>query len=80
MFEIGFSEMVLVCVIALLVLGPDKLPGAVRQVARFIKKIRAIADAASIELQRELPVEEIRREINSEISAIHSSNGSNKHE
>lgn len=38
MFEIGFSEMVLVCVIALLVLGPEKLPGAVRQVARFIKK------------------------------------------
>jgi len=80
MFEIGFSEMVLVCVIALLVLGPEKLPGAVRQVARFIKKIRAMADAASKELQRELPIDELRRDLNSELNAISSKSGSDKNE
>ena len=80
MFEIGFSEMVLVCVIALLVLGPEKLPGAVRQVARFIKKIRARADAASKKLQRELPIDELRRDLNSELSAISTKSGSDKNE
>lgn len=63
MFEIGFGEMLLVCVVALLVLGPERLPGAVRQVARGVGKARAMAQAASRELQRELPLEELRREL-----------------
>jgi len=50
MFEIGSSELVLVFVIALLVLGPEKLPVVVRQVVTFIKKIRAITNAVIQEL------------------------------
>lgn len=80
MFEIGFSEMVLVFVIALLVLGPDKLPGVVRQVARFVKKVRAMADTVTRELQQELPVDEIKREVSSEVQAITSQVRSDKHE
>lgn len=80
MFEIGFSEMVLVFVIALLVLGPEKLPGVVRQVARFIKKARAMADAVTRELQQELPVNEIKREVSSEVQAINAQVRSDKHE
>ncbi len=66
MFDIGFGEMLLVCIVALLVLGPERLPGAVRHVARGIGKARAMARAASQELQRELPLEELRRELNAE--------------
>lgn len=80
MFEIGFSEMVLVFVIALLVLGPEKLPGVVRQVARFIKKARAMADAVTRELQQELPVNEIKQEVSSEVQAINAQVRSDKHE
>ncbi len=80
MFEIGFSEMVLVFVIALLVLGPEKLPGVVRQVAWFIKKARAMADAVTRELQQELPVNEIKKEISSEVQAINAQVRSDKHE
>ncbi len=80
MFEIGFSEMVLVFVIALLVLGPEKLPGVVRQVARFIKKFRAMADAVTQELQRELRVDEIKQKMSSEVRSITSATGSDKHE
>ena len=80
MFEIGFSEMVLVFVIALLVLGPDKLPGVVRQIVGFIKKIRAMANTVTRELQQELPVEEIKREVSSEVQAITSQVRIDKHE
>jgi len=66
MFDIGFGEMLLVCIVALLVLGPERLPAAVRQVAWGIGKARSMARAASQELQRELPLEELRRELNAE--------------
>lgn len=66
MFEIGFGEMLLVCIVALLVLGPERLPGAVRQVARGVGKARAMARAASEELQRELPLAELRQELDAE--------------
>ncbi len=66
MFDIGFGEMLLVCIVALLVLGPERLPVAVRQLARGIGKARAMAQAASRELQRELPLTELRRELTAE--------------
>lgn len=50
MFEIGFSELVLVFVIALLVLGPEKLPDVVRWVVIFIKRFRAITNSVIQEL------------------------------
>lgn len=66
MFDIGFGEMLLVCIIGLLVLGPERLPGAVRQVARGVGKARALARAASEELQRELPLAQLQQEITAE--------------
>ena len=40
MLDIGFSEFLVVVVLAVLVLGPDKLPEAMKDFARFIKKIK----------------------------------------
>ena len=80
MFEIGFSEVVLVFVVALLVLGPEKLPGVVRQVAHFIRKIRAMTDTVTRELKQELPVDEMKCGISSEFKAMTSQTENNKHE
>ena len=43
MFDFGFSELVVVFVVALVVLGPTRLPGLVRKVGRWIGKARAMA-------------------------------------
>ena len=43
MFDIGFSEVLLIFVIALVVLGPEKLPRAASQVGRWIGRARAMA-------------------------------------
>lgn len=80
MFEIGFSEMMLVCVIALLVLGPEKLPGAVRQVFSFIRKIRTLAHNASEQIQKEIPINNLHRDIHSNLSDLKNELKSDKNE
>lgn len=43
MFEVGFSELLLIMVLALLVLGPQRLPKVVSQVGRWMGRARAMA-------------------------------------
>jgi len=43
MFEVGFSELLLIMVIALIVLGPEKLPGLVSRVGQWMGRARAMA-------------------------------------
>lgn len=43
MFEVGFSELLLIMAIALIVLGPEKLPGLVGKVGRWMGRARAMA-------------------------------------
>lgn len=66
MFEVGFTEILLLAVVALLVLGPQQLPGAVRSTASMIARLkRAVGDVRS-ELERELDADEIRRQIHND--------------
>ena len=61
MFDFGFSELVVICVIALLVLGPTRLPGLVRKVGRWIGKARAMARDFREQLESEVNLEELGR-------------------
>jgi len=62
MFGIGFTELVLISIIAILFLGPDKLPEAMVQMAKFIKSVKkTIGDAKSV-LDEELKVSELKEE------------------
>ena len=63
MFDIGFWELVLVFVIALVVLGPERLPGAARQVGQWVRRIRGLAFVAQQELERELKISELRQQL-----------------
>lgn len=63
MFEIGFGELVLVSLVALLVFGPEKLPGLVREVFAVIRKIRGIASSARDQINRELEIQELQQTI-----------------
>ena len=57
MFGIGFPELVVIFVVALIVLGPERMPQVARQLARWVNEFRRAAD----ELKRELAAEEIEK-------------------
>ncbi len=63
MFDIGFSELVLIGVLGLLILGPERLPQAAKSVGLWVRKIRNIAKNLSSEIERELEVEDLRKEL-----------------
>ncbi len=62
MFGMGFTEILLVAVVAILFLGPDKLPDAMVKVAKFMKSVKkAIGDAKS-SLDEELKIADLKEE------------------
>src|SRR5215469_13018991 len=61
MFDIGFSEVLLIFVIALVVLGPEKLPRVASQVGRWVGRARAMARQFREQLEEEVNLEEMRR-------------------
>jgi len=63
MLDIGFSELLVIVVLAVLVLGPDKLPEAMKDLARFIKKIKKMWRDATSDITRELELEEMKEEV-----------------
>ncbi|CAM3539903.1 Sec-independent protein translocase protein TatB [Parendozoicomonas haliclonae] len=63
MFDIGFLELVIIAVIALVVLGPERLPVAIKTTALWVSRIKRSFQGIRSEIERELKVDEIRREI-----------------
>jgi sec-independent protein translocase protein TatB len=61
MIEISFGKLLLLALIALLVLGPEKLPGAARTAGALVRRVRNSWDSVRAEVERELEIEEIKR-------------------
>ncbi len=61
MFEIGASELFLVAIVALIVLGPERLPKAARFAGLWVRRARAQWYSVRSELERELATEELQR-------------------
>jgi len=59
-FDIGFSELLLVFVIGLVVLGPQRLPVAVKTVVGWIRALRSLAATVQNELAQELKIQELQ--------------------
>lgn len=66
MFDIGFPELVLVSIVALLVIGPDKLPETVRTVALWVGRIKRSFANIKQEIENEIGADEIRRQLHNE--------------
>ena len=62
MLDFGFSEIVLTSAIALVVLGPEKLPKVARQVGNWMGRARARARQLSEQLEREVNAEDLLRQ------------------
>lgn len=66
MFDIGFLELVIVSVVGLLVLGPERLPGAIRTVMAYVNKIRRSFAGIRAEIERELQADEFRQDLHNQ--------------
>jgi len=62
MFGMGFSEIMLVAVIAVLFLGPDKLPSTMVQIAKFFKSFKSSVNDAKSSFEQEIKIQELREE------------------
>jgi len=61
MFDIGFSEMLMVAVVALVVIGPERLPGVARNIGRFAGRLQRYVHDIKRDFNREVELEEIKR-------------------
>ncbi len=62
MFGIGFTELLLIAVIAILFLGPDKLPEAMVQIAKLFKSVKKTVNEAKSSLEEEMRIADLKEE------------------
>lgn len=63
MFEVGFSELIVIAIVALVVLGPERLPKAARMAGTFMRKARQSFEGLKNEVERELAADELRKRL-----------------
>ncbi len=66
MFDIGFPELILVSIIALLVIGPERLPETIRAVSLWIGRFRRTFTELKQEIENEIGADEIRAQLHNE--------------
>jgi len=66
MFSIGFLEILVVGVVALIVLGPEKLPGTIRTVSLWVGRLRRSFNSIKSDIEKEIGADEIRRQLRNE--------------
>ncbi|MDT8397568.1 MAG: Sec-independent protein translocase protein TatB [Pseudomonadales bacterium] len=66
MFDIGFFELLLIGVVGLLVLGPERLPGTIRTIALWIGRLRRSFNNIKMDIEKEIGADEIRRQLRNE--------------
>ncbi|MGJ8692852.1 MAG: Sec-independent protein translocase protein TatB [Thalassotalea sp.] len=63
MFDIGFWELVIIGIIGLVVLGPERLPTAIRSVRTWVNKVKTFSNSVQTELKEELRIHELHENL-----------------
>lgn len=73
MFDIGFWELAIIMIVALLVIGPERLPGLARKAGYWLGRGRRFVSSVKADIDREIAADELRRVLKeqSESSGIH---------
>ncbi len=61
MFDIGFSELLLIGVVALIVIGPERLPGVARTVGHLFGRMQRYVNDVKADIQREVELDELKK-------------------
>jgi len=64
MFDIGFWELLIIAVVALLVVGPERLPGLARTAGVWVGKVRRFVNSVKADIDREVRTEELQKLLN----------------
>ena len=75
MFDVGFSELLLLAVIALVVLGPEKLPHAARMTGAWVGRIRRMIVSVQADIENEVAAAEMRERIKQEMEKVKAASG-----
>ena len=70
MFDIGFGKLALIAVVALLVLGPERLPRVARTAGALVRRARNSWASVRAEIERELATDDIKRSIREAVEAV----------
>lgn len=70
MFEVGFSELIMIGLVSLLVVGPERLPSLVKTVGFWIGRIQGIMSSIKAEFEHELEIENMRQMVNEQSSEM----------
>ncbi|MFT6897300.1 MAG: sec-independent protein translocase protein TatB [Paraglaciecola sp.] len=63
MFDIGFLELLVISVVALLVLGPERLPGAIRATMKSVRSIKSMASGFRQEIEQQFKTHELHENL-----------------
>ncbi len=66
MFDIGFTELLLIAVVGLLVIGPEQLPGTIRTISLWLGRLRRSFNEIKTEIEREIGADDIKRQLHNE--------------
>ena len=66
MFDIGFTELLLIAVITLIVMGPERMPQMIRSISLWVGRARQTFTAAKREIEREVGMDDIRQQLHNE--------------
>ena len=63
MFDIGFFELVVIGIVALVVLGPEKLPSTIRSTMKTVRNIKSMANGFRQEVEQQLKIQELHENL-----------------
>lgn len=66
MFDIGFAELLVIAVLGLIIIGPQRLPEVVRAISLRVGRLRRAFGNLKGEMEREFQIDEIRRQLHNE--------------
>ncbi len=66
MFDIGFSEILIVATLKLIIMGPKRLPETVKTITLWLGRIRNFINSAKVEIENEVGIDEIKKQLHNE--------------
>ena len=66
MFDIGFSEILIVATLMLVIMGPKRLPETVKTITLWLGRIRNFINSAKVDIENEVGIDEIKKQLHNE--------------
>ena len=66
MFDIGFSEILIVATLTLIIMGPKRLPETVKTINLWLGRIRNFINSAKVDIENEVGIDEIKKQLHNE--------------